>query len=121
MKNSLNYLLGAVAGTAIALGSLSACGGGDKAMTDDTPKYLWMCAEANFERFSTRDSIDYYLDKIKETGFNHIVVDIKPIQGKVLYDSDICEQLTVVHDCEVIRDWDYFGYFLEKAHEKGLR
>ena len=90
MKNSLNYLLAAVACTAIAVGSLCSCGGNDKVAQDETPKYLWMCAEANFERFSTKDSIDYYLDKIKETGFNHIVVDIKPIQGKVLYDSDIC-------------------------------
>ncbi len=121
MKNSLNYLLAAVACTAIAVGSLCSCGGNDKVAQDETPKYLWMCAEANFERFSTKDSIDYYLDKIKETGFNHIVVDIKPIQGKVLYDSDICEQLTVVHDTEVNRDWDYFGYFLDKAHEKGLK
>ena len=122
MKNSLNYLWAAIAGTAIALGGLSACSGKTEAIAvEETPRYLWMCAEANFERFGTKDSIDYYLDKIKEVGFNHIVVDIKPIQCKVLYDSDICEPLTAVHDVTIERDWDYFDYFLEKAHEKGLK
>ncbi|MCM1449798.1 MAG: family 10 glycosylhydrolase [Clostridiales bacterium] len=121
MKNKLNYLLAAVAITAAATGFLCSCGGGEKKTEGDTPKYLWMCAEANFERFATKDSIDFYLDKIVETGFNHIVVDIKPIQGKVLYDSEVCEQLTTVHDTEVNRDWDYFGYFLDRAHDKGLK
>ena len=36
------------------------------------PKYLWFDAEANFERFSNQDSIRYYLDKTKMTGFNHM-------------------------------------------------
>ena len=42
----------------------------------EKPKYLWMCIDANFERFSHKDSICYYLDKAKETGFNQIVVDV---------------------------------------------
>ncbi len=120
MKSSFK-IFSAVSLVAILTGFLFSCGKKGGTAFNETPKYLWMCAEANFERFATKDSIDYYLNKIKDTGFSHIVVDIKPIQGKVLYNSDICEPLTKVRDIEVLRDWDYFGYFLEKAHAKGLK
>ena len=51
------------------------------------PALMWFDAEANFERFSHKDSIDYYLDKIKSLGFTHAIVDIRPITGEVLYQS----------------------------------
>ena len=51
----------------------------------EKPKYLWFDAEANFERFSSKDSISYYLEKAKDVGFNQVVVDVKPIYGEVLY------------------------------------
>ena len=34
---------------------------------------MWFDAEANFERFSHKDSIDYYLEKIKSVGFTHAI------------------------------------------------
>ena len=43
---------------------------------------MWFDAEANFERFSHKDSIDYYLEKIKSVGFTHAIVDIRPITGE---------------------------------------
>jgi hypothetical protein len=48
---------------------------------------MWFDAEANFQRFSNTDSIDYYLNKIKALGFTDAVVDIRPITGEVLFDS----------------------------------
>mgnify|MGYP000552185665 CR=1 FL=1 len=51
----------------------------------EKPKYLWFDAEANFERFSSKDSISYYLEKAKDVGFNQVVVDVKPIYIKVKY------------------------------------
>ena len=47
------------------------------------PALMWFDAEANFERFSHKDSIDYYLEKIKSVGFTHAIVDIRPITGEV--------------------------------------
>ena len=44
-------------------------------------KMLWFDAEANFERFSKKENITYYLDLAKSTGFNKIVVDVRPVQG----------------------------------------
>lgn len=83
------------------------------------PALMWFDAEANFERFSNPDSIDYYLEKIKQLGFTHAVVDIRPITGEVLYDSKYAPKM---------KDWagytrkefDYLGHFIKKAHELGL-
>ena len=51
--------------------------------------YMWLDCEANFERLSTPDSIDYYMGRIKELGFTDVVADVKSIMGEVLYKSDI--------------------------------
>lgn len=52
------------------------------------PKYMWFDCEANYKRLSYPDSIAYYLNKVKKTGFTDVVVDIKSIMGEVLYKSD---------------------------------
>jgi uncharacterized lipoprotein YddW (UPF0748 family) len=86
----------------------------------DKPKYLWMCLEANFERFATKDSVMFYLDKAKETGFNHIVVDVKGVEGKVMYESEYFPKLTEIYGFRCERDWDYLQFFIEQAHERGM-
>ena len=40
--------------------------------TPEKEKMLWFDAEANFERFSKKENITYYLDLAKSTGFNKI-------------------------------------------------
>ena len=80
----------------------------------EKPKYLWFDAEANFERFSSKDSISYYLEKAKDVGFNQVVVDVKPIYGEVLYKSKILPPLTTVHNKVIERDWDYLQYFIDE-------
>ena len=72
----------------------------------EQPKYLWFDAEANFERFASKDSISYYLEKAKSVGFNQVVVDVKPIYGEVLYKSKILPPLTTVNGKVIHRDWD---------------
>lgn len=121
MRNSLNLLLAAVVGTALSLATFSSCGDGKKTDADETPKYLWMCAEANFQRFASKDSINYYLDKAKETGFNHIYLDVKPIPGQVLFKSSIVPMLTSVDTVVIERDWDYLQYFIDAAHERDIK
>lgn len=86
----------------------------------EKPKYLWMAIDANFQRFSNKDSICFYLDKAKETGFNHIVVDVKGVDGYVLYESDFMPSLTQVEGYECIRDWDYLQYFIDEAKKRDL-
>lgn len=84
------------------------------------PALIWFDAEANFERFSHPDSIDFYLNKIKAHGFTHAIVDVRPITGEVLFNSQYAPRM---------RDWngykrpdfDYLGYFIKKGHQLGLQ
>ncbi|MDR0729751.1 MAG: family 10 glycosylhydrolase [Prevotellaceae bacterium] len=85
------------------------------------PVQLWIDAHANFSRFESKANITIYLEKIKETGFNEIYVDVKPGIGYALYDSDILPPLTQWGAETVHRDWDYLGFFIEEAERLGIR
>lgn len=104
----------------LCIGGWSACTG-KKVEQEPAPKYLWVCAEANFQRLSSPDSIAYYLDKIKDTGFTHVVVDVKPVEGEVLYKSEYFPQLTAADTVTINRDWDYLQTFIDKARERGIK
>lgn len=84
------------------------------------PALMWFDAEANFERFSHPDSIDFYLNKIKSLGFTHAVVDIRPITGEVLYDSRFAPKMKEWMGYHR-SDFDYLGYFIKKGHQLGLK
>lgn len=53
----------------------------------DKPLYMWLDCEANFERLSYPDSVDFYLEKVKQVGFTDLVVDVKSIMGETLFKS----------------------------------
>jgi uncharacterized lipoprotein YddW (UPF0748 family) len=76
---------------------------------------MWIDAHANFSRFATKENITSYLERIKDTGFNEIYVDVKPGIGYALYNSDILPKLTKWGTEEVNRDWDYLGYIIGEA------
>lgn len=89
---------------------------------EEKPKYLWFDAEANFKRFSYQDSICYYLDKTKDTGFTHIVVDVRPIYGDVLYKkTSKMRELTSVGNYSRTIEWDYLQFFIEEAKKRDLK
>ncbi len=107
--------------TLSALFAFSSCTPRAAAPANEKPKYLWFDAEANFQRFASQDSIRYYLDLTKKTGFNHIVVDVRPIIGDVLYKSDFMTPLTEVRGPKVERNWDYLQFFLDEARKRDLK
>lgn len=84
-------------------------------------KILWLDAEANFQLFSQKSNITTYLDLAKKTGFNTIVVDVRPVQGDVLYKSKFMPELTTLNGYTVTRDWDYLQYFVDEAHKRDLK
>lgn len=85
-------------------------------------KSLWICDDANFKRLSTKDSICFYLDKARETGFNRVVVDVKGAAGMVLYDSEFLPSRTREGGFELgERGWDYLGYFIKQAHDRKMK
>lgn len=103
----------------ICVGMLASCAEAGK--KEEKTKALWICCDANLGRLSSRDSICYYLDKARETGFNQVVVDVKGAEGYVLYKSDFIPTLTRDGDTFVPeRDWDYLEYFISEAHKRNL-
>lgn len=102
--------------------SLHSCSrSSDNEMVDIAPKLMWIDATANIERFNNKDTIDYYLEKVKKLGFTDIVVDVRPISGHLLYESDYAPLLTECRGKEIHYTFDYLGYYIEKAHDLGLK
>ncbi len=115
MKKTIIYYL------LLAFGLFTGCSQQkEKSAIDLKKKLMWFDAEANFERFSYPDSIDFYLEKIKNIGFTDAVVDIRPITGEVLYKSEFAPQMTEWDGFER-PDFDYLEHFITKAHELGLK
>ncbi len=85
------------------------------------PKYLWFDASANFQRFSHIDSIQYYLDKCVEIGITDLVIDVRPVSGDVLYESNIVEQLVTWKGYHRETDWDYLDVLIREGHQRNLR
>lgn len=81
---------------------------------EEKPKYMWFDAEANFERFSHKDSICYYLDKTKEAGFNTVVIDARGLNGYANYASEI------LAPSRPDLDWDYLKFFIDESHKRGF-
>lgn len=85
------------------------------------PKYMWFDCEANYKRLSYPDSIAYYLNKVKKTGFTDVVVDIKSIMGEVLYKSDYAPYMGEWKGITRAGNYDMLGIFIKEARKIGLR
>ena len=86
--------------------------------------YVTIAADANFIRFSDRDSIAWYLDRANEAGINHVVLDVKPNYGKVLYRSQFLPYLDHIEgitEKPLGREWDYLQTFIDECHKRGMR
>ncbi len=81
---------------------------------------MWIDAEANFARFSHKDSITYYLKKIKSLGFTHAIVDVRPITGEVLFDSKYAPRMNEWKGAKR-GNFDYLGEFIRQGHQMGLK
>jgi len=100
--------------------SLSSFAKKPKIATQSKPAIMWIDGEANFDRFSHPDSIDFYLVKLKSLGFTHVIVDIRPITGEVLYESAYAPRMEEWQKGPKRSNFDYLGRFITKAHELGM-
>ncbi len=103
--------------------SLACCGSKKESFSPtDKPALMWIDAEANYQRFNNPDTIDKYVDKLADLGFTHLAVDARPITGELMYDSELAPRFTGVRDSIMPNpDMDYLGYFVKKAHDRGLK
>lgn len=99
--------------------SLNSYGAKKKVVTQNKKYVMWIDAEANFARFSSPDTIDFYLTKLKALGFTHVIVDVRPISGEVLYESAYAPRMKEWQGAKR-SDFDYMGHFIKKAHQLGI-
>ena len=98
------------------------CNSISESTTEKPPsKLMWVDATANIQRFNNKDTIDFYLTKLKDLGFTDVVVDMRPISGHVLYDSEFAPKLRKWKGDTIIYTFDYLGHYIKKGHELGLK
>ncbi len=98
----------------------------------DKPRFIWIDAAANFKDFAnSKDNIARDLSLAKDAGFTDIVVDIRPTNGDILYQSSVQGVQQVewlgawingtysrVYRTEA---WDYLQAFIDLGHTLGLK
>lgn len=106
--------------------------GGDDPSSEVTgkPRYLWVDASANFNYFANdAKQIESDLKRIKQMGFTDVIVDVRPSEGTVLYDSKVAPQATrlaawVGGSYKFVKrteDFDYLQAFIDVGHRLGLK
>jgi hypothetical protein len=83
-------------------------------------RVMWVDATANLSWLIDRAQIRQFVRNCREVGVNCIVLDVKPISGHVLYNSQIAPKLTEWRGVRVPPDLDVLQMFLEEAHAVGL-
>ncbi len=84
-------------------------------------KMLWIDADENYpNNLSTPEKVRATLDRIKDTGFNKIVVDVRPCEGSVLYESEF---MPAFMDSDT-RDYEgkkYLQFLLDEAKKRDIK
>ncbi len=92
------------------------------------PRIVWIDAAANFLDYANDEAkIATDVKKIAETGFTHIVVDVRPTNTGVLFNSSTEHALDKVDVwssgyrwAERTASFDYLKAFIEAGHKNGL-
>lgn len=83
-------------------------------------RILWIDATANLDRINSTEKIIDLVKKVKESGFNTIVLDVKPISGQTLYPSKIAPRLLEWRGKSMPAQFDPVQVFVTEAHGQGL-
>ncbi|MDR1681042.1 MAG: family 10 glycosylhydrolase [Prevotellaceae bacterium] len=100
--------------------------------TDDgsKPRFMWIDAMANFADFAnSRDNIRRDLTLAKNAGFTHVIVDVRPPTGDVLFNTATGDRVQwlgawiggVYTKITRTAEWDYLQAFIDAGHDLGLK
>ena len=65
----------------------------EKVLNANKPKYIWIDAAANFPDFANnKENITRDLTIAKNSGFTHVIVDVRPTTGDVLFNTNVVDQ-----------------------------
>ena len=84
-------------------------------------RVLWLDGTANFRRLSTRANVASVLDHCVKAHINTVVVDVKPLIGKVLYDSKVALRLGEWKGQKIAPGYDLLRVALDEGHKRGLK
>lgn len=87
----------------------------------EKPKLMWLDLSANWERFSHADSIEYYVQKCQDAGFNYLVLDVKGTSSAVAYPSNIAPRMTEWKGTKRTSDFNFVQLFIDAAHKRDMK
>ncbi len=90
------------------------------------PRMVWIEVGANFAQYAnSQENIQADCQRLAQGGFTHIVVEVRPTSGDVLFKSATAPALKEVHTwngtLERTADFDYLQAFLDAGHAAGLK
>ncbi|MBQ0077693.1 MAG: family 10 glycosylhydrolase [Bacteroidales bacterium] len=127
------------------LAAMTACGGTDPVtptpgpepgpdpvVKEGRPRYVWIDAAANFNTFANnKNNIADELAQLAEIGFTDIIVDVRPTEGCVLYNTKLSNVPRATRLAAWVGSqykfverkatWDYLQAFIDLGHDAGLR
>lgn len=93
-------------------------------------RYVWIDAAANFNYFANDKAyIGREMKKIAECGFTDVIVDVRPTEGTVLYNSKIAPEArrlatwvgSSYRFVNRTATWDYLQAMIDAGHAAGLK
>ncbi|MGI8923771.1 MAG: alpha amylase family protein [Fimbriimonadales bacterium] len=84
-------------------------------------RVLWVDATANLSWTTSPAKVRAFCLKAKQTGFNELVVDVKPINGKWLFAGPPQERFKSFRSVAVPENYDLLSEFSKSARAAGLR
>ena len=100
----------------LALVALTALAGGRAPKNN----IMWLDLSGMWTRFTCPDTVDYYMDKLVECGFNTVVIDVRNTGSSVGYKSDIAPRLLDWKGVRIDPSYDYLDVVLKSAKSRGL-
>lgn len=98
--------------------------------TQAKPRYIWIDASANFYYYANDKAyIANEMKRVAQMGFTDIIVDVRPTEGTVLYNSSTVPQAKrlaawVKGSYRYVNrtaTWDYLQAFIDAGHAAGLK
>lgn len=91
----------------------------DPVVKVEKDRAVWVSATANWHRLTTKGDIKTWIRKMKRYGFNEIIIEVKLMEGGVLYESEIMPQLLTYGSGT--RNYDYLQYFIDQCREQDIK
>lgn len=84
-------------------------------------RILWVDATANLNWTLEPAKVKEFCENAKSSGFNELIVDVKPINGKILFAGEAGERFQSIRNISVPQNYDLLQEFITAGHRSGLR